>query len=214
MTKTNVTSLLTGILLALVLNPALRAGEEPSRPNIVLFISDDHGWHDSGAYGASDVRTPNIDRLAREGMKFTHAFAASPLCTPSRCAIETGLMPHRNGGHKFGTPIAKGVQTFKLVAVGTDAEKVAQAVKEFDGHMAKGRRETARTVERMPMIKPMADFIASIKAKADGTKVTVTASMKGSSALMGMFMPMMMLQERRPVKRGGNIQPEDAPGPR
>ena len=95
--------------------------------------------------------------------------------------------------------IAKGVQNFKLVAVGTDAEKIALAVKEFDGHMAEGRRETARTAERMPMIKPMADFIASIKAKADGTKVTVTASMKGSSALMGMFMPMMMLTGSRAV---------------
>jgi hypothetical protein len=92
--------------------------------------------------------------------------------------------------------IAKGVQTFKLVAIGTDAEKVAQAVKEFDGHMAEGRRETAKQAQRMPMIKPMADFIASIKAKADGTKVTVTASMKGNSALMGMFMPMMMMNVR------------------
>lgn len=100
-----------GFLLALVLNPTLRAGEEPSRPNIVLFISDDHGWHDSGIYGDPDVRTPNIDRLARDGMKFTHAFAASPLCSPSRCVIETGLMPHRNGGHKFGTPIRSDIPT-------------------------------------------------------------------------------------------------------
>jgi len=123
--------------------------------------------------------------------------------------------------------VAKGVQNFKLVAVGKDAEKVAQAVKQFDGHMAEGRRETARAVERMPAIKPMADFIASIKAKADGTKVTVTASMKGSTALMGMFMPMMMMTGSRavdgpvdhgPVEKedGGPvpIAPQPAPRPR
>jgi len=81
------------------------------RPNIVLFISDDHGWADSGAYGDAYIKTPNIDRLAEESMRFTHAFAASPLCSPSRSVIETGLMPHRNGGHKFGTPIRTDIKT-------------------------------------------------------------------------------------------------------
>ena len=85
-----------------------------SRPNIILVISDDHGVEDSGAYGDHVVRTPNIDRLAAEGMRFTRAFAASPLCSPSRCVLETGLMPFRNGGHKFGTPIRRGVRTMPM----------------------------------------------------------------------------------------------------
>lgn len=84
------------------------------RPDIVLFISDDHGVADSGAYGDRVVRTPNIDRLAARGMLFTRAFAASPLCTPSRCVLETGLMPFRNGGHKFATPIRRGVRTMPM----------------------------------------------------------------------------------------------------
>ncbi len=87
------------------------ADDESNRPNIVLFLSDDHGYRDSGAYGDSNVMTPNIDRLAREGTRFTHAFAASPLCSPSRCVIETGLTPRRNGAHKFGTPITTDVPT-------------------------------------------------------------------------------------------------------
>ena len=82
-----------------------------AKPNIILFISDDHGWLDSGAYGDPYVKTPNIDRVAEEGMRFTQAFAASPLCSPSRCVIQTGLMPHRNGGHKFGTPIRTDLKT-------------------------------------------------------------------------------------------------------
>ena len=81
------------------------------KPNIVIFISDDHGYEDSGAYGDSYIETPNINRLAEESMLFTNAFAASPLCSPSRCVIETGLMPFRNGGHKFGTAIRDEVKT-------------------------------------------------------------------------------------------------------
>lgn len=94
---------------------ALAAAPLPARtgntPNIILFVSDDHGWADAGAYGDRYIKTPAIDRLARESLRFTHAFAASPLCSPSRCVIETGLMPHRNGGHKFGTPIRPGIRT-------------------------------------------------------------------------------------------------------
>jgi len=79
--------------------------------NVVLIISDDHGWRDSGCYGNMDVSTPNLDRLAREGMRFTHAFAASTLCSPSRAVIDTGLMPFRNGGHVFGGHVHPGVKT-------------------------------------------------------------------------------------------------------
>jgi len=91
----------------------------------------------------------------------------------------------------LSSKVVKDVHTFKIVAKGSDADRVAQAVKEFDGHMAKGREETANMVKMMPMMKPMADFIKSIKAVADGAKVTVTASMKGSSPITGMLLPML-----------------------
>lgn len=67
------------------------------RPQFVVFLSDDHGWADSTPYGAKDVRTPQLQRLADAGLKFTHAFVASPACGPSRAAMLTGLMPARNG---------------------------------------------------------------------------------------------------------------------
>ena len=96
--------------------------------------------------------------------------------------------------------IVKDVQNFKLVAAGSDAEKVAQAVKEFDGHMAEGRRELTKQAQRMPMFKPMAEFVNSIKAVADGAKVTVTASMKGGSPIMGMLMPMIGMRASHSVE--------------
>jgi uncharacterized sulfatase len=67
------------------------------KPNFVVFISDDLGVHDITPYGATDVRTPNMQRLAENGLLFRQAFVASPSCAPSRAALLTGLMPARNG---------------------------------------------------------------------------------------------------------------------
>ena len=80
------------------------AAQSSTRPNIVVFISDDHSMADSQAYGSTEVRTPNMARLAAEGLKFTHAFVASPSCGPSRTALLTGLWSARNGAQPNHTP--------------------------------------------------------------------------------------------------------------
>src|SRR5438477_13178619 len=81
------------------------------KPNIVLFIADDLNFDDCGPYGATDVRTPNIDRLANQALKFQWAYAASPTCTPSRSAMLTGLYPMRNGAHANHSIINDGLAT-------------------------------------------------------------------------------------------------------
>jgi arylsulfatase A-like enzyme len=68
---------------------------EPARPNVVLIFLDDMGWADLGCYGSKYHRTPNVDRLASEGMRFTDAYAACPVCSPSRAALLTGKYPAR-----------------------------------------------------------------------------------------------------------------------
>jgi uncharacterized sulfatase len=73
------------------------AAAENSLPNLFVFIADDHGHLDSSDAGASEFRTPTLNRLAQDGITFTHAFTASPSCAPSRAAFLTGLMPVRNG---------------------------------------------------------------------------------------------------------------------
>ena len=65
-------------------------------PNVVLIYADDLGYGDVGAYGATRIQTPNIDRLAKEGMMFTSGYASSATCTPSRYALLTGTYPWRN----------------------------------------------------------------------------------------------------------------------
>lgn len=67
------------------------------RPDIVVFLSDDHTVTDSSLYGSTEIRTPNMERLAAAGMTFDQAFVVSPSCAPSRAALLTGLMPARNG---------------------------------------------------------------------------------------------------------------------
>src|SRR6185436_14358397 len=69
--------------------------EKKFRPNIIFILADDLGWGDLSCYGRPDYRTPNIDRLALEGTRFTDAYSASAVCTPTRCGYITGQYPAR-----------------------------------------------------------------------------------------------------------------------
>jgi len=69
--------------------------ESSARPNFVFILADDLGWADVGCYGSDLHETPNIDRLARQGMRFTDAYAAAPVCSPTRASIMTGKYPAR-----------------------------------------------------------------------------------------------------------------------
>ena len=81
-------------LLAALLSAC--GGQSNTRPlNIVFFLVDDLGWRDVGSFGSDFYDTPNIDRLAQDGIKFTHAYAASHVCSPTRASIMTGKYPAR-----------------------------------------------------------------------------------------------------------------------
>ncbi len=86
------------ILLACVLiaaaAPNLSAAE---RPNVIVFLADDLGQRDLGCYGSTFYDTPNLDRMAKDGMKFTQAYAACPVCSPTRASLLTGRWPQRTG---------------------------------------------------------------------------------------------------------------------
>ena len=78
-------------------SPAQPPNFDGSRPNIIFLLLDDMGYADIGAYGNTYHRTPNIDRLAVEGLRFTNAYAAAPNCSPTRASILTGRWPARTG---------------------------------------------------------------------------------------------------------------------
>jgi N-sulfoglucosamine sulfohydrolase len=70
---------------------------DPALPNVILITADDLGWKDLGCYGNPNLETPHIDRLAREGARFTHAFGVTSSCAPSRASFITGQYPHTHG---------------------------------------------------------------------------------------------------------------------
>lgn len=93
-------SLVSGLAaLLLAPLPGLHAADAnlPSKPNILFILADDLGAHDLGCFGSNYHQTPNLDKLAARGVKFTQAYAANPLCSPTRSSVLTGLWPARTG---------------------------------------------------------------------------------------------------------------------
>jgi arylsulfatase len=93
---------MTAFVLAALLSVACQASSaepapEPRRPNIVLVVADDLGLGELGCYGQERIETPRLDRMAREGLRFTRFYSAAPVCAPARCSLLTGL----HGGHAF-----------------------------------------------------------------------------------------------------------------
>ena len=95
-------SLLKPVILLFIglqlLPSSASAKEQGTRPNIVFIMVDDMGYGDLPSYGATDVRTPNLDRFAAQGVRLTNYYAAGAECTPTRTALMTGLYPQRIGG--------------------------------------------------------------------------------------------------------------------
>ena len=81
--------------IALASNAAVAA-----KPNFIIIFTDDQGYGDLSCFGSTTIKTPNIDRIAKEGRKFTSFMVASPVCTPSRAALLTGCYPKRVGMHQ------------------------------------------------------------------------------------------------------------------
>jgi len=100
--------------LAAVLAPGIaRAAETAARrPNILLLLSDDHSAPHLGCYGNPDIRTPNLDQLAAQGMRFDRAYVACPQCVPSRASIMTGRSPVRIDMTRFSAPLPADVKTY------------------------------------------------------------------------------------------------------
>jgi len=79
-------------------------------PNIMLLIADDAGWNDFGCYGNPSIRTPHIDRMAEQGVRFTNAFVTAPQCSPSRASIWTGKYAHSTGTEDLHSPLPEDEQ--------------------------------------------------------------------------------------------------------
>ncbi len=110
-------------------------------PNIILIIADDVSWNDIGCYGNTAVRTPNLDAMAKAGMKFTNAFVTSSSCSPSRSSIITGRYPHSTGAAELHTPLPAHLTFFPEV-LRKSGYYTAQAGKWHEGEHTKRAYDT------------------------------------------------------------------------
>lgn len=122
----NVKSLRTSVLrlgchgLILLVLAIADLAEASSRPNIILIVSDNQSQSLLGAYGNTEIKTPNIDRLAREGIMFNNAFAINGVCSPTRATLLTGLIPSQTGMHvampsDIDVPDWSGIEEFRTL---------------------------------------------------------------------------------------------------
>ncbi|AWW00734.1 sulfatase family protein [Arcticibacterium luteifluviistationis] len=115
---------LTSLVLALSLFAISCSNEKTERPpNIIHIFADDLGYGDISSFGATDIATPNIDRLANEGIKFTDFYSAAHVCSPSRAALMTGRLPQRMGIHGVFFPES-------YTGMPEDEETIAEKLKE------------------------------------------------------------------------------------
>src|SRR5437867_1130061 len=107
-------------LFVMVVMRPLAAQEPVARKlNIILIYVDDLGWKDAGFLGSTFYHTPNIDRLAAQGMVFTSAYANAPNCAPSRASLLTGLYPPRHGIYTVGSSERGPKRLRKLIPIAT-----------------------------------------------------------------------------------------------
>lgn len=111
-----------------LLGAARQSKNKSAPPNIIVYLSDDHGLLFSQPYGNPDIHTPNLARLAGDGVKFTRAFSASPSCGPSRTAMLTALWPARNGAEPNHKPPRAGIETLPgvLTALGYETAAIGK----------------------------------------------------------------------------------------
>jgi len=139
-------TILAAALLLAMARPDVSAAEGPERPNLILMIADDMGRDDCGAYGQSRVKTPNIDALARDGMRFDRAFIMASSCSPSRASMITGRYPHNTDAEELHWPLPAEQITFveRLKAAGY---WTAAAGKWHLGNAVKGRFDVVREAD-------------------------------------------------------------------
>jgi choline-sulfatase len=160
-------------LLGLVLLPGVLAGQ--TRPNILWIVADDQVPYVMGAYGNKQVRTPRLDRLAAQGMRFDRAFCTSPLCTASRQSFFTGLYPRTIGVTQLKTSLPADAVTLAQVLKSAGYDTAAIGKMHFNSELkhgfdlrldledhkawlkAKGREPLPAGIEVQPDWKPFVD---------------------------------------------------------
>jgi len=176
-----------------VVGPVASAAE---RPNFVVFIADDMAWNDCGAYGHSKIRTPYVDQLARDGLRFDNAFLTCSSCSPSRSSMITGRYPHNTGAEQLHLPLPGQQVTFveRLKASGYYTASAGKwhlgkaTMPKFDFVTAK-MNQWVKTLQERPRDKPFFCWFAFTDPHRGYQKNTIPMPHKPSDAIVPPFLP-------------------------
>jgi hypothetical protein len=174
---------------------AASAADAPPRPNILLIVSDDHGYRDLGCCGSADAKTPHLDRLASQGARLTNFYVAWPACTPSRASLLTGRYPQRNGvydmmrndtvdfGHRY-TPAEYAVSPEMILGADLREVFLSEALQEkgtFAGASANGTWDSCAAI--CPCNRALTTSMGSPTRELTTSRTSATASLPCGAAM-------------------------------
>jgi arylsulfatase A-like enzyme len=173
--------------------------EEIKQPNFIVFIADDAAWNDCKPYGNEVIKTPNINKLAEEGLVFDNAFLTASSCSPSRCSILTGRYPHSTGAPELHMPLpadqvlfAGELQKAGYYTVVAGKYHIGQPRSEFDsiyGGGPSGCENWVRAMENRPKGKPFFMWLAAIDPHRTYQPNTIPEPHEPSKVVVPPYLP-------------------------
>ncbi len=189
---------MTPLLLSLA---AFTPADKAPPPNVVLMIADDMGFDDCGPYGNRTVRTPNLDRLARGGMRFDRAFVPASSCSPSRCSLITGRYPHSHGAPQLHQPLPAGQPNLAALlraagywtAIAGKTHLGKDALAGFDvvkaGGGPSGCGQWVETLRQRPRDKPFFAWLAAFDPHRDYQAGAIPEPHRPTDVLVPPYLP-------------------------
>ncbi len=175
---------------------SLGLAADSARPNFILFIADDMACDDCGAYGHPHVKTPNLDRLAKEGMRFDQAFLTCSSCSPSRSSTITGRYPHSTGARQLHEPLPVEQVTFVELLKGagyytaqSGKWHLGAAVKSKFDAVNEGAGKWVEALQSRPREKPFFLWLAFTDPHRPYQKNTIRQPHSPADAVVPPFLP-------------------------
>lgn len=168
-------------------------------PNFIVFIADDAAWNDCGPYGNTVIKTPNINKLAEEGIVFDNAFLTTSSCSPSRCSILTGRYPHSTGAQELHMPLpaeqvlfAGELQKAGYYTAVAGKYHIGPERKEFNkiyGGRPSGCENWLTALQERPRDKPFCMWLAALDPHRSYKPNTIPEPHKASEVIVPPFLP-------------------------
>lgn len=170
-----------------------------TQPNFIVFIADDAAWNDCGPYGNNNIKTPNINKLAEDGVVFDNAFLSTSSCSPSRCSILTGRYPHSTGAQELHMPLpaeqvlfAGELQKAGYYTALAGKYHIGKKRDEFDaiyGGAPSGCENWVKALQERPKDKPFFMWLAALDPHRNYKANTIPEPHNPANVIVPPFLP-------------------------